>query len=239
MDRARSEAGERARARALAEIPRWYNPYLHLAGTTGVGLVTVVVAALSLHHVRPIELLVVPVMFVISNGFEWRVHKHVLHRRSWPLGVLYDRHTPLHHKIYQYDSMAMGSSKEFRLVLIPAAGVASLVVTAAPLAYAVARLLTANCGWLLIATSATYVVSYELSHLAYHLPRDSFVGRIALVGVLREHHRRHHHPALMQRWNFNVTVPIFDWLHRTMVSDDRLRRALEKGAHASRADVSE
>ena len=59
-----------------------------------------------------------------------------------------------------------------------------------------------------------------------HLPPESFVGRRRLVRVLREHHARHHHPRLMQRWNFNVTVPLFDWLHGTIVSRAMLDEAL-------------
>ncbi|MBK7399278.1 MAG: hypothetical protein IPJ34_24170 [Myxococcales bacterium] len=43
---------------------------------------------------------------------------------------------------------------------------------------------------------------------------------------LREHHRRHHHPRLMQRWNFNVTIPLFDWLHRSVVSEKVLAETL-------------
>ena len=204
---------------------------LHLLGTTGVGIVTLLVASLSIHRLRPIELLVVPFGLLLSNAFEWRAHKMVLHQRRWPLHVLYDRHTPEHHVIYQYDSMAIRSISEFRLVLIPAVGVAAVVVIAAPLAYAVARLLTPNSGWLVLVTSAVYIVTYELSHLSYHLPEDSFIGRLALVRVLREHHRRHHHPALMQRWNFNVTLPLFDWIHRTAAPDELVRSTVE----ASRA----
>jgi hypothetical protein len=211
---------EGTRARALDAIPRYYVPWVHLGATTAVGAATLVVGVLSLHAVRASELLIVPLVFVLSNAFEWRVHKSVLHKRFWPLRLLYDRHTPLHHKIYQYDSMAIRSPREFRLVLIPAQGVAAVVVVTAPLAWGVARLLGANAGWLVLVTSALYVVSYELSHLSYHLPEDSFIGRLGIVRVLREHHRRHHHPALMQRWNFNVTVPLFDLLYRTIASKE-------------------
>jgi sterol desaturase/sphingolipid hydroxylase (fatty acid hydroxylase superfamily) len=219
-----TQSRDRARARALSGIPRFYSPYLHLAATTGVGVATLVVALLSLHRVRPIEMLAIPATFLLSNGVEWRAHKRILHRRIWPFGILFDRHTPIHHKIYQYDSMAMRSHVEFREVLMPAAGVAAIVALSAPIAHAVARLLTPNCGWLALATSGIYVLAYELSHLSYHLPEQSFIGRWGLVRVLREHHRRHHHPALMQKWNFNVTIPIFDWLHGTMAPDDLVKR---------------
>jgi hypothetical protein len=223
IERARTESSERALARELGEIPRWYSPYLHLAGTTGVGLVTLLVSLASLHHVRAVELLAIPATLLLSNAVEWRSHKSVLHRRVWPVRVLYERHTPVHHKIYQYDSMAMRSAREFKLVLIPAAGVATVVAISAPIALAIAKIFTHNCGWLALATSGVYVVVYELTHLAYHMPEDSFVGRLGVVRVLREHHRRHHHPVLMQKWNFNVTVPLFDWVHGTLASDSLVR----------------
>ncbi|HEX4446780.1 MAG TPA: sterol desaturase family protein [Polyangiaceae bacterium] len=215
---------DRTRARALAGRPRFYSPYLHLLGTTGIGLVTLAVAGFSIHHLRGVELGIVPALLLISNAVEWYAHKTMLHRRRWPVEVLYDRHTPQHHVIYQYDSMAIRSVDEFRLVLIPAVGVAAVVVAAAPLAYAASRLLTPNCGWLSLSTSALYMVTYELSHLSYHLPEDSFVGRRPLIRALREHHRRHHHTALMQRWNFNVTLPLFDWIFRTSVPDALVRK---------------
>jgi len=215
---------DRARVRALSGIPRYYSPYLHLAATTGVGIATLVLALFFLHHVRPLELLAIPATLLLSNAVEWRAHKGVLHHRIRPIGILFDRHTPIHHKIYQHDSMAMKSAMEFREVLMPAAGVAAIVALSAPIAYAVARLLTPNCGWIALATSGIYVLAYELSHLSYHMPEDSVVGRWRVVRVLREHHRRHHHLALMQKWNFNVTIPLFDWLHGTVAPDGLVER---------------
>jgi len=53
--------------------------------------------------------------------------------------------------------------------------------------------------------------------------------------VLREHHRRHHHPALMQKWNFNVTVPLFDWVHRTLAPEEVVARAVSRSRGAAKA----
>jgi len=61
-----------------------------------------------------------------------------------------------------------------------------------------------------------YVISYEWMHLSYHLPRNSFVGRRWIVRLLRRHHATHHHPPLMQAWNFNVTIPLWDLVRRTI-----------------------
>ncbi len=226
--RAIVEARTAARARLQASIPERYSPWLHLAATTGVGAVSLAVGLAMLRAPRWQELLVVPLTFVLANLFEWRAHKDLLHRRRWFAKVLYDRHTPEHHVVFGYDDMAVRDWKELKLVLIPAFGVAGIVATMLPLALGLGLLFGANVGWLFLITTAVYVVGYELSHLAYHLPEQSFVGRLALVRVLREHHRRHHHPRLMQRWNFNVTIPLGDWVHRTIVPRAVLDETLDR-----------
>ncbi|MGD0528932.1 MAG: sterol desaturase family protein [Polyangiaceae bacterium] len=211
-------ARQRVRARLMAEIPPRYNPWLHLACTTGIGVALLVLGALEIHRVRGVELLVIPAVFVLANGFEWRAHRDVLHRIKKPFEVLYRKHTPGHHVVYVEHDMAIREWRELRLVLIPAAGVLTIVVALAPFAALMGFALTPNTGWLVLLSGGLYMVGYELSHLSYHLPPESFVGRLALVRVLRRHHGRHHDPRLMQRWNFNVTIPLFDWLHGTIAA---------------------
>jgi sterol desaturase/sphingolipid hydroxylase (fatty acid hydroxylase superfamily) len=63
------------------------------------------------------------------------------------------------------------------------------------------------------------VLSYEWLHLAYHLPPDGRIGRLRAVAVLRRHHATHHATHLMNRWNFNVTVPLWDWVRGTIHHD--------------------
>jgi hypothetical protein len=218
------ERRDEIRAREVAAIPRWYSPYGHLGATTGIGVAVLVVAFLRLHHVRWYELLVVPATFLLANGFEWRVHKSVLHRRFKPFELIYERHTPMHHMVYIEGDMCARSHKEWRLVLMPALGILGAVIVASPFAVAAGFLVTANCGWLFLVTASLYMVLYELSHLSYHLSPESFIGRLALVRVLRKHHARHHDPRLMQRWNFNVTIPLFDWLYGTIATDEVVAR---------------
>jgi Fatty acid hydroxylase len=207
---------EQFRNEMLATIPRWYSPTGHLLMTTGIGACVVALALFEIENPTLLELLVVPAVFVISNFTEWHAHKNLLHRRFRPLGELYDRHTPQHHRVYRYGDMAIRSWRELRLVLIPAVGVAGIIVASLPGAALAGWLFGNNAGWLFLLTSGAYVTSYELTHLAYHLPADSFVGRRAFVRAMREHHARHHDPRLMQKWNFNVTLPLADLVFRTL-----------------------
>lgn len=204
------------RETAVARLPRWYSPWGHLAATVGIGVIAITLAALQLRTLHPAELLTVPVVFVLANGFEWYVHKNILHkRRRFPLDELFEQHTPHHHVLYQEHSMEIRDIREFKLVLIPAVGVLGAVLATTPFAFVAGRLLSANTGWLVMLTAAAYMVGYEVSHLAYHLPGRMWVSRWSLVRALRAHHARHHRASLMQTRNFNVTIPLFDWLMRT------------------------
>jgi hypothetical protein len=53
---------EQVRARAVAEIPRWYRPWGHLAFPSVVGLGLIAASIALLDHPTPLELLVVPLV---------------------------------------------------------------------------------------------------------------------------------------------------------------------------------
>jgi sterol desaturase/sphingolipid hydroxylase (fatty acid hydroxylase superfamily) len=90
-----------------------------------------------------------------------------------------------------------------------------------PIALVIAHFIGVNTALLVVITSMAFFLSYEWLHMAYHMPDDSFIGRIQLIRRLREQHRRHHDPRLMKRWNFNVTFPVFDAILGTRWSPER------------------
>jgi hypothetical protein len=205
---------EEVRARWLAEIPWWYSPWGHLAFPSVVGLGTIAVAIHAIHHLQAWQAFTVPAVLLLSNAVEWRVHKQVLHRRTWPLEELYDQHTPNHHRVFVTEDMVIRSPREFRFVLMPFYAIVALFFLTAPLTLVLLLVGQPNVAALFVVTSMAYVLSYEWLHLAYHLPPESFVGR--MVGTLRRHHAIHHDPSLMQKWNFNVTIPLWDWVRGTI-----------------------
>lgn len=200
----------------LRSVPRWYRPWAHLTGTAGVGAAALCLALFNVSGVATSELATVPVVLVLANLFEWYVHKNLMHRRRRLTRVLYDRHTPEHHRVFRHDDMAIRTSRELRLVLIPAMGVLGIVLLTVPAALLAGWSISPNVGWLVLSSSAFCVVGYELTHLCYHLPEDSLIYRVGLIRTLREHHARHHDPRLMQDSNFNVTVPLADVLFGTL-----------------------
>ncbi len=213
LERPRREA---LRAELVARIPWWYSPWVHLAFPSLMGLGLIVLAALFVHDLRWYEAVFGVFIFLVSNASEWRAHRRLLHKRTRPLELIFDRHTPEHHAVYVRDDMEIRSSREFRLILIPAYGIVTIFLATSPVTIALGFLQQWNLSAVFVMVTMFYVVSYEWLHLSYHLPRESFVGRRWLIRQLRRHHATHHHPPLMQTWNFNVSLPLWDVVRGTI-----------------------
>jgi hypothetical protein len=195
-----------------------------------VGLGVIVACAWFVRDLRPLELLTIPFTLVLSNAIEWHAHRDVLHKRSRLLPVLYERHTPVHHKLFATEDMAITDWRELRNVMLPAFGVLAILSLQLPLLGLALLFGLRNVALLFMATSMAYTLLYEWLHLAYHLPPDSFIGKRALIRRLRQHHTLHHDPKLMQRWNMNVTLPLWDWLRGTVY------RSTDRGARGEASD---
>lgn len=215
MDPEDRSSVESFRAARIAALPRWYSPLAHLAGTLSVGVLAFGLALWVIKDPRWVDFLIVPAMLVFANFFEWWAHKNVLHRPRRFFRDLYEQHTPLHHRTYRWEDMAIRDRRELRFVLMPASGVLGIVITATPLAVAIGLALGTNVGCVALMAMAAYVILYELTHLTYHLPTEHPLHRLPFVARLAEHHARHHDPAMMAKWNFNVSFPLADFVLRT------------------------
>jgi len=213
------ESRDAFRAEVMAKVPKSYSPILHVLVPAFVGLGLMAVSFALLRDVRWWELLLVPLVYVVANATEHRAHRLALHRRTRGLELLYDRHTPVHHRIFVAADMAIRSKQECAIVLLPWFAIVAIVVMTAPITVALA-FVDRNLACLFLATCMFYVLSYEWLHLAYHLPPTSFIGRLRVIRALRRHHATHHHPPLMKRWNFNVTVPLWDWVRGTIYREE-------------------
>jgi len=210
------EARSELRADLLSRIPCWYSPWLHLAFPAVVGVAIAAFALTRIEALRSWQIALVPLFLVLANAIEWHSHRGLLHRRTRPLEQLYVRHTPQHHAIYVAEDMFIRDWRELKLILLPAWGILAILAASSPVAIVLFALGERNVAALWVATVVVYVLSYEWLHLAYHLPADGLIGRLRVTRWLRRHHQRHHAPNLMQRWNFNVTVPLWDHVRGTV-----------------------
>lgn len=188
-----------------------YRGWLHFAITTVGSLAAIGFAASRVRAPAGLELLAIPVMFVVANLGEYFGHRGPMHHRRQGLAILFERHTLQHHRFYTHEAMAADSARDFQMVLFPPVMlVFFLGCLATPLGLALGVAFTPNVGWLFAATAVGYFLTYEWLHWSYHQHPDSWVGRRALVRRLRHHHTIHHDLTRMTRVNFNITFPIAD-----------------------------
>ena len=207
---------EELRAELIGRIPPSYSPWIHLAAPTVSGLLIAALALWRIEGLTAWQLLVVPFFFAFGNAVEWHVHRGLLHRRVRWLEVFYTRHTPQHHAVFVADDMAIREPRELKLILLPAYAVFAIVLLTSPVTVALAWIGQTNLAALWVATVVLYVLSYEWLHLAYPPPEGSPIGRSRAIARLRRHHELHHATNLMHRWNFNVTLPLWDHVRGTV-----------------------
>lgn len=205
-------------------IGKHYAGWAHLGFTSAGALAAVGAALWGLDAVRAAEWLAVPGTFLLANGIEYAIHRGPMHRTAAVAGggrergasLLYRRHTRQHHRFFTRDAMACESSRDFQMILFPPIMLLLFLgVVAAPIGLLLYGLATANVGRLFTATAMGYFLLYEWLHFCYHQPPESFLGRLPGMRALRRHHTLHHDPAMMRRWNFNITFSLCDRLFGT------------------------
>jgi hypothetical protein len=205
----------RAELRDRLISPR-YSGVAHFLFTSIVSLSVVIACAATVRAPHWWELVTVPATFLFANFVEYRAHRGVMHHRTPPFQLVFERHTPSHHGFYTHEAMAAESARDYYMVLFPPILIVFFFgLFALPVGFLLAWLTTPNVARLFVATTVGYFLSYEWLHFSYHQPPDGFIGRRWLVRRLRRHHTLHHDVAQMQKWNFNITFPICDALFGT------------------------
>ncbi len=200
------------RNKIISTIPQWYNPFIHaiLPSTLGISIISLCLYFMS--NVTWTSFLCIPFTIIALFLFEWCTHKYILHTKQPLLGFIYQSHG-YHHIIYTNEQMAMLEKKELYFIMLPPYAILLVFCLVTPLAFGIGMIFGGlNVACLIMITSMLFFLFYEWLHLAYHQPANSFFGKNRLIGKLRRLHRRHHDPKLMKNWNFNVTIPVFDWI---------------------------
>jgi len=194
------------------EIPSYYNPYLFFGLTNLLGIAAIYYSTGLVENLRPLEGLALPGVFILANFVEYRLHRGPMHFR-WPMmDLVFRRHTLRHHEYFPHDQMGFETSREAYLVLFPFPMIFLVFGLALPLFLLTWSLTNRNVAGMFLIVAVGYFLLYEWMHLAYHLPEESRIGRSPWLRRLKLHHQIHHNKALMTRYNFNITFPIWDWI---------------------------
>lgn len=205
---ARETADMRRRLRATTPTSyRWWWHVALIALFAGAGLA---LALVMLGPVGPADGLGVVGMLVAVVLGEYAAHRLTMHRPRFPRAV-HHRHVVEHHAFFTEASMAIEGWSDLRWVLFPPWALPLLVASVLPFVAALWWLASPQLAGLLLLVVIGYYATYEIVHTLAHVPvGDGPLGRIA--AAVTRHHRVHHDPTLMHRWNFNFVLPLGDWL---------------------------
>jgi len=197
-------------------VPRYYSGVLHFAFTAVMSLGTVAYCVLHLEDVRTMEWLTLPATFIYANLTEYFAHRGPMHHPRRGLRIVFVGHTLNHHHYFTHEAMELQETRDVATILFPPVMLVFFFgLFGFPVAFLLGLLVSSNTGYLFFAVAMAYYLNYEIFHLAYHMPQNSWVGRLPLMSRLRQYHTRHHDLQLMSRYCFNITYPIGDFIFGT------------------------
>ena len=203
------------RADYRERISPWYSGFGHVVVIAAIGLMTIWYCALHIHNPTPLEWVVVPMVFLACNVFEWAMHRYIMHRPVKGLMGIYKRHTLAHHQFFTDHEPTIDTGRDFRITFFPPYALTTFICMSAAAAAVFGALWSANAGWLLVCTTTGMYLNYELFHWGCHVKDDRIVRYIPFMNTIRRHHIAHHNQAIMMGTNMNLTYPIADWLFGT------------------------
>ncbi len=197
------------------KIARAYSGWAHVAMIFAIGAAVIWYCARRIEAPAWYEFLVIPLAFCIANGFEWWIHKYVMHRPVPGFMGIYKRHTLAHHQFFTEAEPTIDTVRDFRIVFFPPYALVAFIAMSIVPAAVLSIVGLPNAGWLLVITNVGLYLNYELFHYCCHVKNDGLVRHVPLVNSIRRHHIAHHNPAIMMERNFNLTYPIADWVFGT------------------------
>jgi hypothetical protein len=159
-------------------------------------------------------LYLIPIYFLICNFIEYILHRYPMHHKTKNIEFLFD-HVSIHHMIYNEKTPFIEKDRDIMGVFLPIFYfffISLEIVLISGLIYLFTDL---NNGLFFAFIAYSYYLMYEFLHFCYHTKEDSIIKKIPLIRKLAQFHLDHHNIKLMQKYNFNITFPIFDKIFKT------------------------
>lgn len=198
-------------------VAGWYNGWLHVLVIYTIGFTALYVYLANIRNLVWWELLIVPVTFLLSNFFEWAIHRYVMHRpsRIGALRAIYNRHTLMHHQFFTEQEMRFADHHDWRVTFFPPYALVVFTLMSIPAALFLGWFISPNVGWLFITTTTSMYLIYETMHFSCHVDDNWFVRNMPFINTIRRHHTAHHNQSIMMERNMNLTFPVMDWVFGT------------------------
>ena len=198
-------------------IGKHYSGKLHVVFISIWCATGIALCVYNVHHPTWKQLLIIPLTFLYTNLFEYLGHRYPMHHRTKFLHAVFKRHTLQHHHFFTNEYMNFDSVNDFKIVLFPPVLLIFFsFFFVLPIFAFIYYFFSLNAALLYVATTLAYYLNYEWFHMAYHLPETHIVYRIPGIRTLRRLHHNHHNIKEMDKYNFNISWPVFDIVFRTL-----------------------
>jgi hypothetical protein len=194
-------------------IGKNYSGKLHFVFITVWCLAGISVCVFYIHQPTWKQVLIIPLTFLYTNLFEYIGHRFPMHHQYQSLKAVFKRHTVQHHHFFTNEHMNCDSVNDFKIILFPPVLLIFFsLFFVAPIFAFIFYFFSLNAALIYVATTLAYYLNYEWFHLAYHLPETNLVYHIPGLRALRSLHHNHHNHKLMDKHNFNISYPVFDFI---------------------------
>ena len=160
-------------------------------------------------------------MLVAGSFFEWTLHRYVMHRPVGKFRYPFETHAVVHHHVFKADHTYHLIDEKDKETIPMAWWNGAVLVLLANLPMAVIAWSTGL--WALLygglAAVTTYYCVYEWIHWCMHLPKKRRTEQSWIYFRLNGHHLLHH--RYMHK-NFNVVMPLADWMLGTLLVRSRI-----------------
>jgi hypothetical protein len=195
-----------------------YSPWRHIGLTLAISAAIATFGVTLALRARPLDWVLIPIFLVFSNFLEWAVHRYPMHRPR-VFRFMYRNHAQLHHVAFTDHNMPVNGTRELGLVMMPWYTMLGLFVVASPVMVLAGFLRGPGLAGVFLLAAVGHFLAYETLHALYHLPDATLdrmgLGRLRAFRALQAHHTHHHVLRRMAHVNFNVTVPLMDWVFGT------------------------
>jgi hypothetical protein len=195
-----------------------YSPWRHMGSTLAIAALLASFALSLAASASALDWALMPLFFVVANLLEWTVHRYPMHR-PMPPRVMYKNHAMMHHIAFTDRNMPVSGARELGLVMMPWYTMIGLFVVASPVMVLAGVLRGPGLAGVFLLGAVLYFLCYETLHALYHLPDATLdrtgLGHSRLFRAMQRHHAHHHVLRRMSAANFNVTVPLWDWVFGT------------------------
>ena len=157
-------------------------------------------------------ILLLPIGFLYSDAAMYLAHRHQQHKKIRFQEVVFEMHSIWHHGMFTNNKMHVDTARDMNMVVLPFF-VHGFVLCGIylPVAFIVDTL-GSDIGWILLFSVALHSMWYEIVHTICHLENPPVMKGLA------NHHKEHHNPKKMGRYNFGIATTLFDRAFGTRAS---------------------